>query len=98
MLELLRGAGGAFEGIGSGGLRLFGFEFADGGGYFVFPGEFWVLGGVVGREVGNPGTYFFQDGAGFVQVVPADVGLAIGPRPAVGFERILFRLRLVADG
>src|ERR1019366_1548361 len=77
---------------------LFGAEFLDGGGHVVLPGELFILGRVVGRQIGNLRAELLQQGAGFVQFVAPDIRLAIRPGPLVGRVGVLRRPLAVADG
>ena len=41
---------------------------------------------------------FFEEGAGFIEVVAVDVGFAVGPMPFVGGESMVFGAVGVAEG
>jgi hypothetical protein len=70
-------------------------EFFDGGADVGFPGERFVLGRVVGREVGRSSAGAVRWSGEFVAV---HIQLAVGPGPPVGGQRVLFRCRGVAEG
>ena len=58
---------------------LLGPQFVDGGGDLVLPGEFLILGRIVGGQVRDVCAELLQQGAGLVQFVALDVGFTVGP-------------------
>lgn len=77
---------------------LSGPDFFDGGADVGFPGERFVLGWVVGREVGDGDVHLLEQFGGLGEFVAVHIRLAVGPSPFVGGQRVSLHLRGVAEG
>ncbi|MFO1044997.1 MAG: hypothetical protein U0941_24750 [Planctomycetaceae bacterium] len=66
--------------------------------YLIFPRQFLILGGVVGREVGDGDVHMPEQFGGLGEFVAVDIGLAVGPGLFVGGEGVVSGFLGVADG